>query len=310
MAGSHGGSSLSDLARPLPIGIHCDIPIRLKESSLSIQPSDVRPSVRKWIRNGIEVGVFPDAEDASRSAANEIATLIRQRAAEGQRCVLGLATGSTPVHVYRELIRLHREEALSMQNVVTFNLDEYFPMQPDAAQSYVRFMNEQLFDHVDVRREHVHIPDGTVSIESVSEYCHQYETRIEQFGGVDIQLLGIGRTGHIGFNEPGSEQSSTTRLVRLSEITRTDAANDFGGIDNVPRMAITMGVGTILRSRRIRLLAFGEHKSAIVDRTVQGAISHTVPATYLHDHRDVEFLLDEAAASKLNFSDTHLTSHH
>ena len=185
-----------------------------------------------------------------------------------------------------------------MKNVVTFNLDEYFPMQPAAAQSYVRFMNEQLFDHVDICRDNVHIPDGTVASDSVSQYCQQYENQIEQLGGIDIQLLGIGRTGHIGFNEPGSEQSSTTRLVRLSEITRTDAAKDFGGIENVPQLAITMGVGTI------RLLAFGEHKSAIVERTIQGAMCNTVPATYLHDHRNVEFLLDKSAASKLTFINT------
>ncbi|GAA4454653.1 glucosamine-6-phosphate deaminase [Novipirellula rosea] len=267
---------------------------------MSIQPTENEVNVAEWIRNGIEIRVFAEDLDASKSVAAEIANLIRQRAADGEQCVLGLATGSTPIQVYRELIRLHREEQLSWQNVVTFNLDEYFPMQPCAAQSYVRFMNEQLFDHVDIRRENIHIPDGTVSSESVNDYCQRYENLIEAAGGIDLQLLGIGRTGHVGFNEPGSERASITRLVRLSEITRTDAAKDFGGLENAPRLAITMGVGTILRSRRIRLLAFGEHKAAIVERSVQGEISNSVPATYLHDHRDVTFLLDAAAASKLN----------
>ncbi|WP_236622255.1 glucosamine-6-phosphate deaminase [Novipirellula maiorica] len=268
-----------------------------------IQPTeknDDNDDIVQWVRNGIAVRVFGEAADASNSVAAEIASLIRQRADDGEQCILGLATGSTPVRVYRELIRLHREENLSMKNVVTFNLDEYFPMKPNAAQSYVRFMNEQLFDHVDISPDNIHIPDGTVTPDRVTEYCQQYEDAIDTAGGIDLQLLGIGRTGHVGFNEPGSEQASTTRLVRLCEITRTDAAKDFGGLEKTPQLAITMGVGTILRSRRIRLLAFGEHKSAIVERSVQGAISDSVPATYLHDHGNVEFVLDSAAASKLN----------
>ncbi|GAA5508550.1 6-phosphogluconolactonase [Novipirellula caenicola] len=264
------------------------------------QPTEKDDNLVQWIRNGIAVRVFGSDVDASQSVASEIAALIRQRAAEGESCVLGLATGSTPVRVYRELIRIHREENLSMKHVVTFNLDEYFPMQPDAAQSYVRFMNEQLFDHVDIPRSSIHIPDGTIGRDGVDEYCQQYEDAINVAGGIDLQLLGIGRTGHVGFNEPGSEVDSATRLVELCDITRSDAANDFGGLDNTPELAITMGVGTILRSRRIRLLAFGQHKSAIVARSVQGEITDSVPATYLQGHDDVQFALDSAAASTLD----------
>lgn len=243
--------------------------------------------------------VFREAVDASCAVANEIARMIRRRAEKGQRCVLGLATGSTPKSVYLELIRLHREESLSLRNVITFNLDEYFPMTPDAPQSYVHFMNEQLFNHVDIPRENIHIPDGTIAKNDVADYCREYENQISEVGGIDLQLLGIGRTGHIGFNEPGSGMDSLTRLVTLNSITRSDATKDFGDIDEVPKLAITMGVQTILNSKRIRLLAFGEHKSTIVKRTIEGAVSNVVPATFLQNHGGVEFLLDIEAAKEL-----------
>lgn len=250
-------------------------------------------------RNRVGFRVFSQAIEASHAAAHEIATLIRSRAAEGKQCVLGLATGSSPVNIYAELIRLHCEEGLSLANVVTFNLDEYFPMDPDALQSYVRFMNEHLFEHVDIARENIHIPDGSIAVEQVADYCRTYEQKIADAGGVDIQLLGIGRTGHVGFNEPGSERSSDTRLITLDSVTRIDAASDFFGVENVPRRAITMGVGSILRSRRVLLMAFGEGKSMIVQRTIEGDVSPLVPATYLQEHENVEFLLDEAAAAML-----------
>jgi glucosamine-6-phosphate deaminase len=231
--------------------------------------------------------------------AAEIAALIRTRAAENKTCVLGLATGSSPTRVYEELVRLHREEGLSFQNVVSFNLDEYFPMAPDSLQSYVRFMREYLFDHVDIRPENVHIPDGTVPAEQVAEYCRRYEAQIQEAGGIDLQLLGIGRTGHIGFNEPGSGPASRTRLITLDHVTRTDAASDFYGEENVPRRALTMGVGSILEARRIVLLAWGEGKAAVVKRMVEGEVTDTVPATYLQRHPAVQVVLDDAAGAEL-----------
>ena len=216
----------------------------------------------------IPVRIFSDSEHASVAIARELADFIRHRTREGRLAVLGLATGSSPTRVYEELVRLHREEGLSFQNVVTFNLDEYFPMQPDSLQSYVRFMREYLFDHIDILPENVHIPDGTVPADQVAAFCRHYEEQIRAVGGIDWQLLGIGRTGHIGFNEPGSGAASRTRLITLDHITRTDAASDFYGEENVPRRAITMGVGTILEARNIVLLAWGEGKAAVVKRMV------------------------------------------
>ncbi|GAA3917594.1 glucosamine-6-phosphate deaminase [Hymenobacter algoricola] len=247
----------------------------------------------------LSVTIHPDSEGASAAVARTIAELIRARAAEGRPAVLGLATGSSPTRVYEELVRLHREDGLSFQNVVSFNLDEYYPMAPDSLQSYVRFMREYLFDHVDIRPENVHIPDGTLAPEQVTEFCRQYEARIQAAGGIDLQLLGIGRTGHIGFNEPGSGPQSRTRLITLDHITRTDAASDFYGEENVPRRALTMGVGTILEARRIVLLAWGEGKAAVIKRMVEGEPTDSVPATYLQQHPRVDVVLDEAAGAEL-----------
>ncbi|MEP0848520.1 MAG: glucosamine-6-phosphate deaminase, partial [Phycisphaerae bacterium] len=233
-----------------------------------------------------EAVVFDSSEAASRAVAEEIADLIRRKSASGQRTVLGLATGSTPQGVYAELVRLHRDSGLSFRNVVTFNLDEYWPMQADALQSYRRFMREHLFDHVDIEPCDVHIPDGTVSLDRAAAYCKEYEQRIRDAGGVDLQLLGIGRTGHIGFNEPGSSRHSRTRLITLDKVTRLDAASDFFGEWNVPRRAITMGVGTILDARRVILLAFGEGKAPIVRAALEGEISQAVAASFLREHAD------------------------
>lgn len=243
--------------------------------------------------------LFTNAREAARKVASEIAELIRQRAAAGKSCVLGLATGSTPTGIYAELVRMHKEEGLSFSNVITFNLDEYYPMQPEDLQSYVRFMREHLFNHIDIRPENVHVPDGTLPVESVADYCRDYEAEIAAHGGIDIQILGIGRTGHIGFNEPGSDLSTRTRMITLDTVTRIDAASDFFGTENVPRRAITMGVGTILEARRIVILAFGENKSTIVARTVEGEMTPSIPATYLQRHPNVEMYLDTAAAASL-----------
>ena len=191
--------------------------------------------------------------------------------------MLGLATGSTPVGVYDELIRLHKEEGLSFPNVVTFNLDEYYPMQPDELQSYHRFMHEHLFDHIDIPPENVHIPDGTLPLEQVHEYCQRYEQQINEAGGIDLQMLGIGRTGHVGFNEPGSGRDSRTRLITLDRVTRMDAASDFFGEENVPRKAITMGVGTILDARRVILMAWGEGKAPVIAQAVEARSRRSSP---------------------------------
>lgn len=247
----------------------------------------------------IDTTIFDDASEASKLVASEIAGLIRARNQIGQNTVLGLATGSTPIQVYGELVRMHKEEGLSFQRVVTFNLDEYFPIRPEELQSYVRFMNEYLFNHIDIKKENVHIPDGTLDRKEVYKYCQEYEQKIEEAGGLDVQILGIGRTGHIGFNEPGSLEKTRTRLVTLDELTRSDAAASFFGEEHVPRRAITMGVGTILKAKKIYLMAWGEAKAPIIRRSVEGEISAQVPATFLQKHENTKVILDEAAASEL-----------
>ncbi|MHC4218533.1 MAG: glucosamine-6-phosphate deaminase [Planctomycetota bacterium] len=250
-------------------------------------------------REQIPTAVFAEPEAASATVAREISNLIRVSAEEGRPCVLGLATGSTPMTVYDELVRLHREEHLSFANVITFNLDEYYPMEPTALQSYRRFMDEILFSHVDIEPDRVHMPDGTLAPDDIGGFCDSYERAIEEAGGIDLQLLGIGRTGHIGFNEPGSARASTTRLITLDKVTRKDAASDFFGESHVPRRAITMGVGTILKARRIVLLAFGEQKAGVIARAVEGPVSASVAASFLQEHPNAGVYLDRAAAADL-----------
>jgi glucosamine-6-phosphate deaminase len=252
----------------------------------------------------LPVSVYSNQQEASIAVAGRIAKLIRDKQAKGKKAVLGLATGVTPIRVYAELVRLHKEEGLSFKDVITFNLDEYYPMKPDAAQSYVTFMYENLFSHVDIEPANVHIPDGTLDKEDVVAFCLDYEKQIEELGGLDLQILGIGRTGHIGFNEPGSAPNSGTRLVTLDDLTRSDAARDFGGKANVPTKAITMGIGTIFKAREIILMAWSAKKAPIVKKAVEGEISGEVPATYLQLSEHVEFVLDEAAASELTRFDT------
>jgi glucosamine-6-phosphate deaminase len=247
----------------------------------------------------LPVTVYRDKQAASVQVAARIAALIRSKQGLGKQAVLGLATGATPVGVYEELVRLHREENLSFQNVVTFNLDEYYPMPPTAPQSYVTFMNENLFDHIDIERANIHIPDGTLAPDEVAAFCLHYERQIEACGGLDLQILGIGRTGHVGFNEPGSAPNSGTRLVTLDDLTRRDASRDFGGKENVPTKAITMGIGTIFKAHEIVLLAWSGKKAPIVKKAVEGEVSSEVPATYLQLADNVEFVLDEDAAAEL-----------
>ncbi|MFN0179520.1 MAG: glucosamine-6-phosphate deaminase [Gemmatimonadales bacterium] len=243
--------------------------------------------------------VFADHEALAIAVARRIASLIRARAAKGLGTVVGLATGSTPVGVYRELVRLHRAEGLSFARVVTFNLDEYYPMAPEALHSYHRFMAVHLFDHIDIDPANLHLPPGEFPRAEAARVGQEYEAAIERAGGIDFQLLGIGKTGHIGFNEPGSGQSSRTRVVTLDTITRRDAAADFFGEANVPREAITMGIATILAAREIAILATGEHKAAIVRRAVEGEVDGDVAATFLQRHPNTTFYLDEAAAAGL-----------
>lgn len=264
----------------------------------------MKPGQIKAIERGggverLPVEVYADSGAASRSVAGEIAALIRERAAKGKTAVLGLATGSTPLGVYEELVRLHEQERLSFKNVVTFNLDEYWPMPPDDLQSYRRFMRENLFSRIDIDPANTHVPDGACPPERVDAYCQEYERAIEQAGGIDIQLLGIGRTGHIGFNEPGSARDSRTRVITLDRVTRMDAASDFFGERNVPRRAITMGVGTILRSKRVVMMAFGEHKAGIIRRAVEEPVTPIVAASFLQDHAGAVVVLDTASAAEL-----------
>jgi len=243
--------------------------------------------------------LFNTAIEGSLYVANSIAELIESRNKESKPTVLGLATGSTPTQVYDELVRKHKEEGLSFERVITFNLDEYFPMAPDAHQSYVHFMHEYLFNHIDIKPENIHIPDGTLKKDAVAAFCEEYEAKIAQVGGLDVQILGIGRTGHIGFNEPGSSINSKNRLITLDRLTMLDAASGFFGIENVPRRAITMGVGTILQAKKIYMMAWGEGKANIVRETIEGAINTSIPATFLQQHNQTEVILDTAAAAEL-----------
>ncbi|HEY5313008.1 MAG TPA: glucosamine-6-phosphate deaminase [Pirellulales bacterium] len=243
--------------------------------------------------------VFESSHELSRHVAQTIAGIIRERNAFGQKAVLGLPTGSTPLGVYRELIRMHREDGLDFAGVITFNLDEYYGIQPDQLQSYHRWMFENFFDHVNIPRKNVYIPDGTVPLDDIEERCRRYEDTIERVGGIDLQLLGIGRNGHIGFNEPFSRPHSRTRLVTLDPVTRNDAASDFFSEENVPNQALTMGIGTILEARKIVLIALGEHKAGIVRESVEGPLVDRVPASFLREHSDAAILLDQAAAGQL-----------
>ncbi len=243
--------------------------------------------------------IYENKDVASKHVAKTISLLIRQKQQEGEYAILGLATGASPVAVYDELIRMHRDEGLSFRNVITFNLDEYYPMKKNDDQSYWKFMHQHLFDHIDIDPKNIHIPDGEIPIDQVEEYCEWYEEKIDALGGIDIQLLGIGRTGHIGFNEPGSWDSSRTRLVKLDHLTRQDATKSFITKENVPYRAITMGIATIMKAKSIYLMAFGQAKAEVIAQTLEGSVTASCPATYLQNHPNTRFLLDPPAASEL-----------
>ena len=246
----------------------------------------------------IPVKIFPTPNDGSKYVAEEIAKEIREKQSIGQQMVLGLSTGSTPISMYKELVRLHREEGLSFKNVITFNLDEYYPLERDAFQSYYSFMHRHLLDHVDIDPANIHIPNGELPKEEIKKHCHEYEQLIASKGGIDLQVLGIGNNGHIGFNEPGSSIFSKTRLTTLDNSTRIANARDFQNISQVPRLAITMGINTILKAKKILLMAWGM-KATIVARSAEGELSEHVPASILQQHNDCTFVVDEIAASEL-----------
>lgn len=246
----------------------------------------------------IPVKIFKTPKDGSEFAAREIAQVIRAKAEKGEKCVLGLATGSTPISLYAALARMHKEEGLSFKNVITFNLDEYYPIEPEALQSYHNFMQRNLFSKVDIDPANINIPDGRVAKEKLKEYCQQYEQRIVDAGGVDLQVLGIGNNGHIGFNEPGSSRYSRTRLVTLDNSTRVANAREFQNISHVPRMAITMGIQTIMSAKKIVLMAWGL-KAGIVQKSVEGHVTEHIPASILQQHNDCTFVIDELAATEL-----------
>lgn len=274
-----------------------DLVYRINDPFFLQHGTDPAQYIRRFEK--ISVKIAFDTQEASIEIGRIIADEIRKAQKEGRHLVLGLATGSSPIGVYNELIRLHRLEGLSFQNVITFNLDEYYPMSPNSLQSYHRFMKEYLFNHIDIKSENIHVPDGTVPKDKVYAYCAEYEEMIDKVGGIDIQLLGIGRTGHIGFNEPGSPANSRTRVVTLDHITRLDAASDFYGEINVPQNAITMGIGSILDARKIILMAWGENKAEIIRKAVEGEVTDNVPTSFLQKHSDAVIYLDKAASASL-----------
>jgi len=247
----------------------------------------------------VTLNIFPDLKLGSLSVAKEIAKLIRAKQSKKEKCVLGLATGSTPKTLYAELVRMHKEEGLSFKNVIAFNLDEYYPIDKDALQSYARFMKVNLFDHVDIEPANCHIPNGELPKEEVKKHCAEYEQKIEEVGGIDLQILGIGNNGHIGFNEPGSSIHSRTRLIALENSTRLANSYEFQHISQVPRLAITMGISTILKAKRIVLMAWGPHKAPVLQKSVEGNLTEQIPASLLQQHPDVLFVVDEQAAAEL-----------
>ena len=245
----------------------------------------------------MEVIILPSIEDCANLGARKVSDLVNSKS----NAVLGLATGSTPIPVYEELVRLHNESGLSFSKVKSFNLDEYIGLGPDHSCSYRYFMKEHLFNLIDIEQDFTYVPNGMV--DDISEECSKYENAIKDCGGIDLQILGIGSDGHIGFNEPGSSLSSRTRIKTLASETIRDNARFFDDEDEVPRHCITMGVGTILDSKSVLLLAFGEGKADVVAKSIEGPITSMVPASVLQMHQNVTVLLDDKAASKLSRRD-------
>lgn len=266
---------------------------------VSSSPRALDEAVKRCAAAGIPARIVEDRHDAERAIAQEIADLMRAK----PDLVLGLPTGKTPVGVYRELVRMHREERLDFSRVRTFNLDEFLGLGPDHEASFAHAMRTMLFDHVNVSPRNVHLLNGLVGAERAADHCRDYERAIESAGGIDLLLLGIGRNGHIAFNEPGSGRDSRTRVVELDEMTRADAASTFGGIANVPRRALTMGVATILGARRLRVMAFGAAKAECVQRAVVQPVGPKLSATFLRGHPGLAAWLDVDAAAALSEHD-------
>ena len=248
----------------------------------------------------IALELYEHPSIGSKAAAHEIANLIKEKQKNNKNCVLGLATGSSPISIYEELVRMHKEENLSFHNVITFNLDEYVPMKPDSRHSYHKFMFENLFNHIDITLDNINIPNGNIDLDNIEKHCFEFESKIKNVGGIDLQLLGIGRNGHIGFNEPGSIESSVTRKVKIEHTTRFDAANEFGGISNVPKDAISMGINTIMEAKRIVLVAWGDNKAKVIKKSVEEDENELVPASFLQKHPNCLFILDKESSSQLN----------
>lgn len=247
----------------------------------------------------IPTRIYKDSGKASIAIAGAVADVIKAKQDAGENCLIGFATGSTMVAFYEELIRLHKQEGLSFRNVISFNIDEFYPMDPNSIQSYAKFMQEYLFDHVDFKKENINIPDGSLPKERVNEFCAQYESKMDEHGGLDVIVQGVSGRGHTGFNEPGSPADSKTRLVTLDRATITAAASDFYGEKNVPRKAITMGINTMFKSKKVFLMAWGEGKAPIIKKIVEGENTEEVPASILQDHADATIIIDEAAADEL-----------
>ena len=247
----------------------------------------------------IPTDIYETPEEGANQIARDIAQLIRDKQKAGRFCVLALAGGNSPRNVFSALVRMHQEEGLSFRNVVVFNLYEYYPLAPDAVTSNLNALKEMLLDHVDIDRQNIFTPDGSIAKDTIFEYCHLYEQRIESFGGIDVALLGIGRVGNIGFNEPGSRLNSTTRLILLDSVSRNEASKMFGTIDNTPISSITMGVSTILGAKKIYLMAWGEEKAAMVKACVEGNITDNIPASFLQTHNNAHIVVDLSAAANL-----------
>ncbi len=247
----------------------------------------------------LPVSIYKDSASASVAVAREVAAVIREKQLKKEPCLIGLAAGSTMVALYNELVRMHREENLSFRNVITFNIDEFYPMDPDSIQSYARFMHEHLLDLVDIEKSNIHYPDATLPKDRINEFCNKYEAEINKHGGLDIILNGVSSRGHMGFNEPGSPTDSKTRLVTLDRATIVSAASDFYGENNVPRKGITMGIETMYKAKKVYLMAWGEGKADIIKKIVEGPQTDQVPASIYQTHPDATVILDEASADEL-----------
>ena len=246
----------------------------------------------------IPVQIYKNSTEGSNAVAAQIAALIKEKQAKKLPCVLGMATGTTPILLYKELVRLHKEEGLSFKNVVTINLDEYYPIEKTAYQSYWSFMHRHLFDLVDIDPKNIHLPNGEWTKENLKESCIAYEQTIEKIGGIDLQILGIGKNGHIGFNEPGSSFHSKTRVIHLDQQTRIANTYEFHDLNKVPKLAITVGISSIMKAKKIVLLAWGD-KASIVAKSIEGDVTEQIPATVLQNHDDCTFVIDELASSDL-----------